>query len=92
MKIKTTNERGERVLIDYEETVIKQKESKPDIVIENYSQFKHCLQRLNELKEYHGSGKEAERYQLALSELSSKDKEAYERYCSKLREEYHSGK
>ena len=92
MKIRTTNERGERVLIDYEETVIKQKESKPDIEITNYSEFRRCVQRVNELREYHGGGKEAERYQRALSELVAKDKSAYERYCTRLHEEYRSNR
>ena len=90
MQIKTTNERGERVLINYEETAIKQKESKPDIEITNYQQFKRCIRCMNEQKEYSGGGDK--RYEKALSTLLKNDRTAYQRYSDKLHEEYRSSR
>lgn len=90
MKIRTTNERGERVLINYEETVIKQNESKPDIEITNYEQFKRCVRCMNEQNEYSGGGDK--RYEQALSALLRKDNAAYQRYNEKMNEEYRSSR
>ena len=36
MKIETTNKNGERVVIDYTERVIPQKEVKPEIIINDW--------------------------------------------------------
>ncbi len=87
MKIETTNKNGERVVIDYTQTVIKAKEEKPEIIINDYPTYRKCVIESNNQEEYPKDSRDT-RYNKALEELISRDRNLYLSFFKKLREEY----
>lgn len=89
MKIETINKNGERVVIDYTERVIPQKEVKPEIIINDYIAYRNCVIELENQKEYTPDCRDT-RYEKALNELLSRDRNLYRSFYKKLEEEYRS--
>lgn len=89
MKIETTNKNGERVVIDYTERVIPQKEVKPEIIINDYIAYRNCVIESNNQKKYTPDCRDT-RYEKALNELLSRDRNLYRSFYKKLEEEYRS--
>lgn len=92
MRIYTTNKAGQKVAVDYTETIIEEKEEKPDISIgdDDYTTFKKCVLECREQKQYVGGGDK--RYERALSDLLRRDHDLYNRYYAKLQEEYRNSR
>lgn len=87
MKIETTNKNGERVVIDYTERVIPQKEEKPEIIINDYPTYKKCVIESRNQNEYTPDCRDL-RYEKALQELVGRDRNLYKSFYTKLQTEY----
>lgn len=90
MNIRTTNEKGERVIINYSEKVIAPETPKQEIIINDYQTFRKCVIESNNQQEYRKDQRD-NRYEEALAELIRRDRNLYMSYTDKLHKEY-SGK
>lgn len=88
MKIQTTNERGERVLVEYTETLLPQEEPKPTIEINDYQTFRKCLLESQEQAKYVGGGDS--RFIDALGKLNRENPEKYKEFYAMLQKEFRS--
>lgn len=86
-QIITHNSKGERVLVEYTKTVLKEKEQKPEIVINTFDDFVSCVQHYQEEKQY-AYGKGDKRYEAAMHKLLIQDHERYTDYVKKLSERF----
>ena len=87
MNIRTTNEKGERVIINYSERVIAPETPKPEIIINDYQTFRKCVIESNNQQEYRKDQRD-NRYDEALTELVRRDRNLYMSYTDKLHKEY----
>lgn len=86
MKIHTTNSQGQKVLVEYSQTIVKEPESKPSITINDFETFKKCLIEMRKQDEYSGGGDS--RYKEALFELNQRDNALYLQFFNRLRKEF----
>lgn len=91
MKIETTNKNGERVVIEYSKKIIDPKPIKPEIIINDYPTYRNCVIESSNQKEYTLDCRDT-RYEKALQELISRDRNLYMSFCKKLQEEFHSSR
>ena len=90
MKIKTTNAAGQKVLVEYEQTIIEEPEAKPILEItdteEGYKRFLMCLRRSEEEKQYaNGAGDKT--YDKALKKLVTENHDLYMKFTNRLRDD-----
>lgn len=95
MQIYTKNKQGQKVRIDYTETIVEEKEAKPRIVIddseEGYKRFLMCLRRDEEERQYaYNMGDKS--YQAALNQLVSENHDLYVKFTNRLRDDLNSRK
>lgn len=87
MKIYTSNKAGERIEIEYTAKIIPQKEVKPEIIINDYPTYRNCVIESRNQNEYAPDCRDL-RYEKALQELLSRDRNLYKSFYAKLEAEY----
>ena len=90
MKIYTTNREGQKIEVNYEQRIIEDKAPADEIVIETYPQFRMCVKRMQEEKQFVGGGDR--KYEKALNKLVVEHHDLYEQFYKKLREQYNESR
>lgn len=95
MIIYRTDKDGNKIKVEVTETVIEQKEQKPPIYItddeEGYKKFKECTIKNNAQNEFLSKDKDR-RYELALADLITRDRDTYNRFFKRMQEEFHANR
>lgn len=81
---------GQKVLVNVQEIKQKKPEETLELVIREFSTFKHCLKKVNELSQYVDTKDEKAKYEAALSELLINHPDTYKQYLKKASEEMHN--
>lgn len=89
MKIETYDKDGQRVIVNYSKTVLAPKEEKPEIIINDYPTYRKCVIESNNQEEYPKDSRDT-RYNKALEELISRDRNLYMSFYRRLETEYRS--
>lgn len=86
MKITTYNKQGQKVIVDYEQHVVEEKQAPDEISITNYESFRKCLEKDSEQQQYLPAYRDM-RYLRALGVFRSEHPDLYKTYQNKIWEE-----
>lgn len=90
-KIYTTNKQGQRVCVEYEQTVVEEKQAPEEITITDYKTFRKCLEKDNEQQQYLPAYRDM-RYLRALGVFHTEHPDLYKTYQNKIWEEIQASK
>lgn len=91
MRIVTYDGNGNKEIINYSKETVATKEPEFGFDITSYPQFRLCIKRMQEEKEY-ANGKGDRRYEKALQRLITERHDLYEKFNSMLNEEYRNSR